>query len=94
MTDAITVPAVRTIAVKGVVIGEGMPRIIVPITAATAAGALAQAGRIGANAGTDLGEWRIGANGVRFTFPTAGCGRDARQDVARPDRTADRRRRC
>lgn len=33
-------------------------------------------------------------HGVRFTFPTAGCGRDARQDVARPDRTADRRRRC
>lgn len=59
MTDAITVPAVRTIAVKGVVIGEGMPRIIVPITATTAAEALAQAGRIGANADIDLVEWRI-----------------------------------
>ncbi len=59
MTNAITVPAVRTIAVKGVVIGEGAPRIIVPITAATAAEVLAQARRIGANADAEVVEWRI-----------------------------------
>lgn len=59
MTDATTVPAVRTIAVKGVVIGEGAPKTIVPITATTAAEVLTQARRIGASADTDLAEWRI-----------------------------------
>ncbi|WCE05557.1 type I 3-dehydroquinate dehydratase [Pseudoxanthomonas sp. JBR18] len=60
MTDAsaAAVP-VRTIAVKGVVIGQGAPKTIVPITAKTAAEAIAQAERIGANADTDVVEWRI-----------------------------------
>lgn len=59
MTHATAVPAIRTIAVKGVVIGEGAPKTIVPITAKTVAEVLAQARRIGANADTDVAEWRI-----------------------------------
>ncbi len=59
MTNASTPPAVRTIAVKGVQIGQGAPKTIVPITGKTAAEQLAQAQRIGANADTDVVEWRI-----------------------------------
>lgn len=59
MTHTATAPAVRTIAIKGVVIGEGAPKTIVPITARTATEVLAQAQRIGANADTDVVEWRV-----------------------------------
>lgn len=59
MNNASTLPAVRTIAVKGVQIGQGTPKTIVPITGKTAAEQLAQAQRIGANADTDVVEWRI-----------------------------------
>ncbi|WDS35305.1 type I 3-dehydroquinate dehydratase [Pseudoxanthomonas sp.] len=60
MTNApASAAAVRTIAVKGVVIGEGAPKTIVPVTAKTAAEQLAQARTIGANADTDVVEWRI-----------------------------------
>jgi 3-dehydroquinate dehydratase-1 len=59
MTNTATAPAIRTIAVRGVVIGEGAPKTIVPITAKTAAEVLTQAQRIGASADTDVVEWRI-----------------------------------
>jgi 3-dehydroquinate dehydratase-1 len=52
-------PATKVLDVRGVRIGEGAPKTIVPITATTAEEALAQAARIAANADTDIAEWRI-----------------------------------
>jgi len=52
-------PATKLLDVRGVRIGEGAPKTIVPITATTADQALAQAARIAANADTDIAEWRI-----------------------------------
>ncbi|MFC6840724.1 type I 3-dehydroquinate dehydratase [Xanthomonas theicola] len=56
---ATTLPPTKVLDVRGVRIGEGAPKTIVPITAATADEALAQAARIAANADTDIAEWRI-----------------------------------
>ncbi|MFT4249720.1 MAG: type I 3-dehydroquinate dehydratase [Pseudomonas sp.] len=56
---ATMLPATKVLDVRGVRIGEGAPKTIVPITATNAEEALAQAARIGANADTDLAEWRI-----------------------------------
>lgn len=52
-------PATKVLDVRGLRIGEGAPKTIVPITATTADEALAQAARIAANADTDIAEWRI-----------------------------------
>jgi len=52
-------PAVATLEVGSLRIGEGRPKTIVPITGATAEVALQQAATIGGSAGTDLAEWRI-----------------------------------
>ncbi|WP_369978685.1 type I 3-dehydroquinate dehydratase [Xanthomonas bundabergensis] len=52
-------PPTKVLDVRGVRIGEGAPKTIVPITATTADEALAQAARIAANADTDIAEWRI-----------------------------------
>jgi 3-dehydroquinate dehydratase-1 len=54
-----SLPATKVLDVRGVRIGEGAPKTIVPITAATADEVLVQAARIGANADTDIAEWRI-----------------------------------
>jgi 3-dehydroquinate dehydratase-1 len=59
MTHTAAVPNVRTITVKGVVIGQGAPKTIVPVTGATVAEQLVQARRIGASVDTDMVEWRI-----------------------------------
>ncbi|MBN6103962.1 type I 3-dehydroquinate dehydratase [Xanthomonas sp. CFBP 8703] len=56
---ATPLPATKVLDVRGVRIGEGAPKTIVPITATTADEALAQAARIAANADTDIAEWRI-----------------------------------
>ncbi|WP_369915469.1 type I 3-dehydroquinate dehydratase [Xanthomonas sp. NCPPB 3005] len=56
---ATPLPATKVLDVRGVRIGEGAPKTIVPITATTAEEALAQAARIAANADTDIAEWRI-----------------------------------
>ncbi|WP_241094146.1 type I 3-dehydroquinate dehydratase [Xanthomonas bonasiae] len=56
---ATPLPATKVLEVRGVRIGEGAPKTIVPITATTAEEALAQAARIAANADTDIAEWRI-----------------------------------
>ncbi|RXR06658.1 type I 3-dehydroquinate dehydratase [Pseudoxanthomonas composti] len=59
MSQPSALPAIRTIAIKGLEIGPGAPKTIVPITGATAEEALAQAQRIGASADTDVVEWRL-----------------------------------
>lgn len=52
-------PVIRVLTVRGLEIGSGAPKTIVPITAATAGEVLVQAERIAANADTDVAEWRI-----------------------------------
>jgi 3-dehydroquinate dehydratase-1 len=52
-------PALRTVKIRDVVIGEGRPKTIVPITGATADEAIAQARTIGASAQTDVAEFRV-----------------------------------
>ena len=52
-------PALRTVKVRDVVIGEGRVKTIVPITGTTADEAIAQAQTIGASAQTDAVEFRV-----------------------------------
>ncbi|MCS4230925.1 3-dehydroquinate dehydratase [Stenotrophomonas maltophilia] len=52
-------PAIKPLQIGTMRIGEGMPKTIVPITAATAEQALQQATVIAASASTDIAEWRI-----------------------------------
>jgi 3-dehydroquinate dehydratase-1 len=52
-------PTLRTVTIRGVVIGEGRVKTIVPITGATADEAIAQAQAIGASAQTDAVEFRV-----------------------------------
>jgi len=52
-------PALRTVKIRDVVIGEGRVKAIVPITGATADEAIAQARIIGGSARTDVVEFRV-----------------------------------
>ncbi|WP_017912520.1 type I 3-dehydroquinate dehydratase, partial [Xanthomonas sp. SHU 166] len=52
-------PPPRVLQIRGLDIGAGLPKIIVPITAHDAEQALAQAQRIAASPDADLAEWRI-----------------------------------
>lgn len=58
-STATPLPVTKVLDVRGLRIGEGAPKTIVPITATSADDALAQAARIAANADTDIAEWRI-----------------------------------
>ncbi|MFC0711558.1 type I 3-dehydroquinate dehydratase [Azorhizophilus paspali] len=49
----------HSITLKNVVIGEGIPKVIVPTTGKTAAEVLVQAERIGSNKDVDIAEFRI-----------------------------------
>ena len=52
-------PALRTVKIRDLVIGEGRVKTIVPITGATADEAIAQAQTIGASVQTDAVEFRV-----------------------------------
>ncbi|MFT4076081.1 MAG: type I 3-dehydroquinate dehydratase [Asticcacaulis sp.] len=52
-------PAVKAFTVKGLTIGEGRPKTIVPLTGKTAAADLEQVARIAANPAADVIEFRI-----------------------------------
>lgn len=52
-------PAIKPLQIGTLRIGEGMPKTVVPITAATAEQALQQATVIAASASTDIAEWRV-----------------------------------
>ncbi|WP_394687396.1 type I 3-dehydroquinate dehydratase [uncultured Xanthomonas sp.] len=56
---AAPLPPPRVLQIRGLAIGAGLPKIIVPITAHDAGEALAQAQRIAASPDADLAEWRI-----------------------------------
>ncbi|MBB5878553.1 type I 3-dehydroquinate dehydratase [Xanthomonas sp. 3498] len=56
---AAPLPAPHVLQVRGLVIGAGLPKIIVPITAKDAEQALVQAQRIAASPDADMAEWRI-----------------------------------
>jgi 3-dehydroquinate dehydratase-1 len=54
-----TAPVKRTVKARNLIIGEGRPKTIVPITGTTADEALVQAEVIGASADTDVVEFRV-----------------------------------
>ncbi|WP_228136065.1 type I 3-dehydroquinate dehydratase [Xanthomonas sp. NCPPB 1128] len=56
---AAPLPPPHVLQIRGLDIGAGLPKIIVPITAHDAEQALAQAQRIAASPDADLAEWRI-----------------------------------
>jgi 3-dehydroquinate dehydratase I len=59
-------PALRTVRVRDVVIGEGRVKTIVPITGGSADEAIAQAKVIGASADTDAVELRVDFLDIAF----------------------------
>ncbi len=59
----------RTVGVKNVVLGEGRPKILVPIAATTSADAIAAAARLGAEAGLDIIEFRVDYLDIAFDTP-------------------------
>jgi 3-dehydroquinate dehydratase-1 len=58
-TAPVSAPTVKSFTVKGLTIGEGRPKTIVPITGKTAAADIEQVARIAANPAADVIEFRI-----------------------------------